>query len=270
MSKPQKDNTAASGEANSEIKISPEVSKFDLALFQLKKKLSRLPITKDSKNDYHKSSYASLPHIQKTIYPEIEDAGFMIKFRPWFITKERNPAEIEIGDRSVAGLTLVVLHLESGEADSIDIEQYDIADNIQKVGSFQTYGRRYLLILYFDLNIDDGEGDGNVAAGYNKQPKQAPSKPKNVMPVTHGNPALLKHKDYINVKGELFQYIESTYKTGKNVGKPYTAIITNPLGAKEDSNYLFYYSNDYKTIIANWVNQYGGDEYVDPDDVKVN
>jgi hypothetical protein len=120
------------------------------ALIEFNGKVSK--ISKDAKNPFFKSNYASLSNIQDAISKPLSECGLAYSQSP----------------TGVNGLCTILIHAESGEylMDSYTMPVSKPNDP-QAVGSAITYAKRYALAGILGLNIDDDD-DGNKAA--NTQP----------------------------------------------------------------------------------------------------
>lgn len=116
------------------------------ALIEFQAKVSK--ISKDAKNPFFKSNYASLSNIQDAISNPLTESGLMYSQSP----------------TGVNGLCTIVIHAESGEylMDEF-IMPVSKANDPQAVGSALTYAKRYALAGVLGLNIDDDD-DGNKAS----------------------------------------------------------------------------------------------------------
>lgn len=124
---------------------------FNEALFNLLEEVEKLKIVKDAENPHFKSSYASLGNILNILMPIIRKHKFMHKFKTF--------TDHEHGS---VGMTMTIIYMPTGEKDEITMEQAGIIGEIQKQGSFHTYARRYLPIAFYNLEVEDD--DGNAAA----------------------------------------------------------------------------------------------------------
>jgi hypothetical protein len=105
-------------------------------------------ISKDAKNPFFKSNYASLSNIQDAIAKPLSESGLVYSQMP----------------TGVNGLTTILIHAESGEylIDSF-IMPVTKPNDPQAVMSGITYAKRASLTAMLGLNIDDDD-DGNKAA----------------------------------------------------------------------------------------------------------
>lgn len=109
-------------------------------------------ITKDAKNPFFKSKYASLSNILEAINEPLAESGLSI-------------AQFPTGQN---GLTTILMH-SSGEWMSAEYEMKPVKDDPQGRGSSITYQRRYALAAILSLNIDEDD-DANQAS-YVSQPE---------------------------------------------------------------------------------------------------
>ena len=116
------------------------------ALIDFNSRVSK--ISKDAKNPFFKSNYASLSNIQDAISKPLAESGLVYSQMP----------------TGVNGLCTILIHAESGEyiMDSYTMPVSKPNDP-QAVGSAITYAKRYALAGILGLNIDDDD-DGNKAA----------------------------------------------------------------------------------------------------------
>ena len=105
-------------------------------------------ISKDAKNPFFKSNYASLSNIQDAISKPLAESGLAYSQMP----------------SGVNGLSTILVHAESGEylMESF-IMPVSKPNDPQAVGSAITYAKRYALAGVLGLNIDDDD-DGNKAS----------------------------------------------------------------------------------------------------------
>jgi len=111
-------------------------------------------ISKDAKNPFFKSNYASLPHIITEISEPLEKAGLVI-------------AQFPDGD----GLTTMLIHAESGEYLAATYTLQVVRQNDpQAQGSALSYARRYGLTSVLNLAISDDDAEAAM-----KPLRQAPT-----------------------------------------------------------------------------------------------
>ena len=111
-------------------------------------------IKKDGTNPHFKSSYATLNEVLDKVKKPLNDMGIVI------IQKGRSTIPISDGS-AIAGLETVLWDTE----DDTHVESfmpYVGATDAQKLGSANTYNRRYSLITL--LGLEDEDDDGNVAS----------------------------------------------------------------------------------------------------------
>ena len=100
-------------------------------------------ISKDAKNPFFKSNYASLPHIITEVAEPLEKAGLVI-------------TQFPNGD----GLTTMLIHAESGEYISATYTLQVVRQNDpQAQGSAISYARRYGLTSVLNLAISDDDAE---------------------------------------------------------------------------------------------------------------
>lgn len=100
-------------------------------------------ISKDAKNPFFKSNYASLPHIITEVAEPLEKAGLVI-------------AQFPDGD----GLTTILIHADSGEYMMATYTLQVVRQNDpQAQGSALSYARRYGLTSVLNLAIADDDGE---------------------------------------------------------------------------------------------------------------
>ena len=132
---------------------SPSIQNLTQALAKFHAMVGR--ISKDAKNPFFKSNYASLSNIQDAISKPLSESGLVYSQMP----------------TGVNGLCTILIHAESGEymMDSYTMPVSKPNDP-QAVGSAITYAKRYALAGILGLNIDEDD-DGNKAA---EKPKDHP------------------------------------------------------------------------------------------------
>jgi hypothetical protein len=108
------------------------------------------PITKEAKNPFFKSNYASLENIQHHIKPFLLDSGLVIIQRNIF----DNQLFVETK----------VIHVESGESEVSLFPVIVNKNDAQSYGSAVSYAKRYSLSGLLNLIIQDSDDDGNNAS----------------------------------------------------------------------------------------------------------
>lgn len=104
-------------------------------------------ISKDAKNPFFKSSYASLSNILEQIQIPLAESGLVF-------------TQFPVEDNK---LSTILVHAESGEYLQGSYSITPVKSDPQSVGSAITYARRYALGAILGLNIDDDD-DGNAAS----------------------------------------------------------------------------------------------------------
>jgi hypothetical protein len=133
------------------MKKSESIKNICKALITFKVKVGA--ITKDSKNPFFKSSYASLGSIIEAIEEPLAESGLAVMQFP-------------TGDHC---LTTIVMH-ESGEWLQSVYRIRPVKDDAQGIGSCLTYQKRYALVSALLLNILEPDDDGNYATYGNGNP----------------------------------------------------------------------------------------------------
>ena len=134
------------------MKKSESIKNICKALITFKVKVGA--ITKDSKNPFFKSSYASLGTIIEAIEEPLAESGLAVMQFP-------------TGDHC---LTTIVMH-ESGEWIQSIYRIRPVKDDAQGIGSCLTYQKRYALVSALCLNILEKDDDGNQASFGNGTPE---------------------------------------------------------------------------------------------------
>ena len=147
-------------------------------------------ISKDAKNPFFKSNYASLPHIITEVAEPLEKAGLIL-------------SQFPNGD----GLTTMLIHAESGEFISATYTLQVVRQNDpQAQGSAISYARRYAITSVLNLAISDDDAEAAM-----RPVRQAPA-PAKVLPTEQQFAGIVQ---YLN--GTLEQQ-----KTAKEALKKYT------------------------------------------------
>jgi hypothetical protein len=147
-------------------------------------------ISKDAKNPFFKSNYASLPHILQEIAEPMEKAGLVI-------------SQFPNGD----GLTTMLIHADSGEFISATYTLQIVRNNDpQAQASAISYARRYAISSVMNLQISDDDAEAAM-----RPVRQAPS-PSKVPPTEQQFAGIVQ---YLNGTPE-------QQKTAKEALKKYT------------------------------------------------
>lgn len=146
-------------------------------------------ISKDAKNPFFKSNYASLPHILTEVQEPLEKAGLIITQFP-----DEN------------GLTTMLIHAETGEyLEATYNMPVAKANDPQALGSAISYARRYAVSSILSLKIDDD--DAEAAMKQVREPE---------LPWLNKGEQLDKAMEYLR-KGGNIATIESKYKLSKEI-----------------------------------------------------
>ena len=159
-------------------------------------------ISKDAKNPFFKSNYASLSHILTEIQEPMEKAGLVITQFP-----------------DETGLTTMLIHSESGEYLQSTYNMPVAKQNDpQALGSAISYARRYSITSILNLAIADD--DGNAASGKGKEP----AKEDDGKPWLNKGDDLNKAMDYLRKGGDI-PTIEKKYKLSKEIRESLQTVI---------------------------------------------
>ena len=155
-------------------------------------------ISKDSKNPFFKSNYASLPHILTEVSDPLQQAGLVI-------------TQFPNGD----GLTTMLLHADTGEYISATYTMpVAKANDPQALGSAISYARRYSVSSILSLKIDDDDAEGAM---------KAVRQPEDTRPWLNKGEALDKAMEYMRSGGKI-ETIESKYRLSKEIKDTLTKI----------------------------------------------
>lgn len=103
-------------------------------------------VVKNTENPYFKSKYADLNALFEVVKPQIKEKGFVL---------------IQTVQRDVLHTELV--HIETGEKITSDMDLLTAKPDMQQLGSAVTYARRYSLLAMLNIEVEDD--DGNAASG---------------------------------------------------------------------------------------------------------
>lgn len=185
-------------------------------------------ITKDAKNPFFKSTYATLQNIQDAIREPLIESGLIVSQHP-------------VGDH---GLTTLLMH-SSGEWICSTYIMTPVKNDPQGIGSCITYQKRYALTSVLNLSIGDPDDDGNKATFGNGIPAQPEkidkpwmnkgSKEFNgaVTKLKAGTTTIAKIKEHFRLSKEVEQLLNDCNKQESVADKRWT-----------DSDSLFYRGGD--------------------------
>jgi len=183
------------------MKKSESIKNICKALITFKVKVGA--ITKDSRNPFFKSSYASLGTIIEAIEEPLQESGLAV-------------CQFPTGDHC---LTTIIMH-ESGEFLESIYRIRPIKDDAQGIGSCLTYQKRYALVSALCLNILEKDDDGNHATYGNGTPQQ-PEKVE--LPFLNKNTdAFDKVAEFIKSGGEISK-VKLKYRMSKEI----ESLLTN-------------------------------------------
>lgn len=157
-------------------------------------------ISKDSKNPFFKSNYASLPHILTEVSDPLQQAGLVI-------------TQFPNGD----GLTTMLIHADSGEYISATYTMpVAKANDPQALGSSISYARRYSVSSILSLKIDDDDAEGAM---------KAVRQPEDTRPWLN-KADFDKASDYLR-KGGSIDVIKAKYRISKEMMQSLDIVIKN-------------------------------------------
>lgn len=120
---------------------SPSITNLTQALAKFHAMVGK--ISKDAKNPFFKSNYASLPHIIDEITEPLEKAGLVLMSFP-----------------DAEGLTTMISHADSGEYMAATYTLQVVRQNDpQAQGSSISYARRYAITSILNLRISDDDAE---------------------------------------------------------------------------------------------------------------
>lgn len=156
-------------------------------------------ISKDAKNPFFKSNYASLSHILQEIQDPLEVSGLVI-------------SQFPNGD----GLTTILIHCESGEYLQATYTMPVAKQNDpQALGSAISYARRYAVSSILSLKIDDDDAEKATNRNKVNETTPNPTPPQDDKPWL--NPNTDNWKNVVKAMNEGFTLldIEKKYKISK-------------------------------------------------------
>lgn len=133
---------------------------FDRAMADCQKQMRQ--VTKDSDNPHTKSRYASYAALDRSLRPIYSGCGFHVEFD----TREAPEPNIRVICRVAHdGGFSREYHIDM-PADGKGAQGRDVMTRTHATGSALTYGRRYLLMMIFNIAVSDrDDDDGNSAGG---------------------------------------------------------------------------------------------------------
>lgn len=150
-------------------------------------------ISKDAKNPFFNSNFASLPHILTAIAEPLEKAGLVLTQFP-----DEN------------GLTTILIHANSGEyLEATYNMPIAKANDPQALGSAISYARRYAVSSILSLKIDDDDAEGAMKA-------VRTTKPQDTRPWLNKGESLDKAMEYLRGGGDIAT-IEKKYRLSKEI-----------------------------------------------------
>ena len=142
-------------------------------------------INKEAINPFFKSNYATLGMIQKSIQANLADKGLGYSQKP------KNGV-----------LTTAIFDVE-GHRDEFDYP-FNPNGKAQEVGSAITYAKRYALVAFLGLIVEDDDDDDDGNKAQNQPPKKAVDFPKNKEEVEYLKDdhfdALMKMNDIVRIQ----------------------------------------------------------------------
>jgi len=126
------------------MKKSESIKNLAIGLLKFHAEVSK--VSKDAKNPFFKSNYASLSNIQDAIREPLQTAGLVY-------------SQLPVGENE---LTTLLLHAATGEWLESTYQMNPVKPDPQAKGSAITYARRYALAAILGINVDDD--DGNTAS----------------------------------------------------------------------------------------------------------
>jgi len=155
-------------------------------------------IKKDAKNPFFKSSYASLSNILESIKDPLAESGLIL-------------TQFPEGNYS---LTTLLIHAESGEFFSSNLEMIPEKDTPQGRGSCISYMRRYSISAILLLNIEEDD-DANIATHGGKTPQEAEDNNKKWL--NKGTKEFDFYSQKLKEKATTMKIIRDNWKVNKEV-----------------------------------------------------
>jgi hypothetical protein len=161
-------------------------------------------ISKDAKNPFFKSSYASLPHILTEIQEPLEKSGLIITQFP-----------------DNEGLTTLLIHAETGEyLEATYTMPVAKANDPQALGSAISYARRYAVSSILSLKIDDDDAETAMKSVRNPQVQDD-------RPWLNKGEHLNKAMEYLRTGKGSISEIEKKYKLSAEIRQSLQKVLDN-------------------------------------------
>jgi hypothetical protein len=166
-------------------------------------------ISKDAKNPFFKSNYASLSHILQEIQDPLEVSGLVI-------------SQFPNGD----GLTTILIHCESGEYLQATYTMPVAKQNDpQALGSAISYARRYAVSSILSLKIDDDDAEKATDRKKSNEPNSTTSTPQDDRPWLNKGKQLDEAMAYLRTPNGKLETIEKKYKLSKEIRQSLQTVI---------------------------------------------
>jgi hypothetical protein len=127
-----------------------------------------IKLNKEGENPHFKSSYVTLNEVLAKVVPELNKLGIVVIQKPdtdYYLSESLDMSKSSI----LSGLRTVLY--DTGDNTQVEcFMPYVEATTAQKLGSNNTYNRRYSLITL--LGLEDTDDDGEVASTPQKQPSK--------------------------------------------------------------------------------------------------
>jgi hypothetical protein len=188
-------------------------------------------ISKDAKNPFFKSSYATLHNIQEAIREPLAEAGLTVCQFP----DEQN------------GLTTIVMHT-SGQWIESTYYMNPVKNDPQSLGSSITYQRRYALCSALNLSIGDEDDDANIATHGKSTPVQSQASiPANEKEwLNKGTKNYLLAIEKLKAGTTTVDKIKSAYRLSKETTELFNMIASQSKKEISDSSWTDSESHHYR------------------------
>jgi hypothetical protein len=132
---------------------------FNIALRAAQEDIPR--VVRDAANETTRSKYARLETVAKVVNPATNKHGFVLSFGT-----ETSPLQNHY--RIICDLSHIAGHMRTYRCD-VPADTVGMKGNINKtpthaMGSAMTYGRRYLMLMMFNMVLVNQDDDGNMGA----------------------------------------------------------------------------------------------------------